>query len=507
MTAHRQEADRGTPPISEASVFAALEAAFPTPAEPRVIGHPALDASSAGQHIGRYAVRGILGRGGMGSVYRAFDPVLEREVALKVMLPEMVGDAELKQRFEREARAVARLSHPCVVTVFDLGYHTDGSPYIVMELLRGRDLHDRMYDGRPFPVAEKVGIVAQVLDGLGHAHRAGIVHRDIKPANVFLTDDGTARIMDFGLAFFTASGATSRSILGTVAYMSAEQVRGGRLDGRSDLFSAGTVLCELLTGRRPFDADDPGRTLYRIANEEPDIVFASDEDRRRFLPILRRALTATRRSATRPRPSSRPVPGLPRRARSTRPARRRAPPRRADDEPPLRAAARGVRPRQDRPAPPLVRGQLQEPHDPQGGPGAARHERRCGKPSAASSCARPPRDDVQRAVAVVLGERRRLGDVLAGMRLLDAASIAEAVGIHVREILFSALDRADASFSFEELAESNLDDDLACPQSMGQVILEATRRVFDPELVRRLLGDTSRPRLRWARTRGCGPRR
>ena len=123
-TAHGHKAARARPPISEASAFAALEAAFPTPAEARVAGHSAPDASSAGQHIGRYEIRGVLGRGGMGSVYRAFDPVLEREVALKVMLPEMVGDAELKQRFEREARAVARLSHPCVVTVFDLGYHT-----------------------------------------------------------------------------------------------------------------------------------------------------------------------------------------------------------------------------------------------------------------------------------------------------------------------------------------------------------------------------------------------
>ena len=113
------------------------------------------DATCAGQRIGRYDVLSLLGRGGMGSVYRAFDPVLEREVALKVMLPGMVGDPELKQRFEREARAVARLSHPAVLTVFDLGYHTDGSPYIVMELLRGRDLLARMRDKAPFPLSEE----------------------------------------------------------------------------------------------------------------------------------------------------------------------------------------------------------------------------------------------------------------------------------------------------------------------------------------------------------------
>ncbi|MFN8096244.1 MAG: hypothetical protein U0599_29195, partial [Vicinamibacteria bacterium] len=291
-----------------------------------------------------------------------------------------------------------------------------------------------------------------------------------------------------------------------VAYMSAEQVRGGRPDGRSDLFSAGTVLCELLTGKRPFDADDPGRTLYRIANEEPDIVFASDEDRRRFLPILRRALARDpeERYASAAEFAAELRACLVEPARPG-PAAAPPPPRRADDPSRLFELLREV----------FVRGKTGQLHLSCGGSfksltilkGQVLHGTsdvqgehlgdvlvRYGLLS---------HDDMQRAVAVVLGERRRLGDVLAGMRLLDAASIAEAVGIHVREILFSALDRADASFSFEELAESNLDDDLACPQSMGQVILEATRRVFDPELVRRLLGDTSRaltlspdPRLR-----------
>ena len=280
------EPDAVDPTLGPASLPAAPDADGP----PR----PAPDASYAGQRIGRYDVLGLLGRGGMGCVYRAFDPVLEREVALKVMLPGMVGDPELKQRFEREARAVARLSHPAVLTVFDLGYHTDGSPYIVMELLRGRDLLERMRDGTPFPLAEKLSIVGQILDGLGHAHKAGIVHRDVKPANVFLAEDGSARIMDFGLAFFTSSGATSGTIMGTVAYMSAEQVRGERLDGRSDLFSVGTLLCEMLTGRRPFDAENPGGTLFRIASEDPRIEIGSDEERRRFLPILERALARNR---------------------------------------------------------------------------------------------------------------------------------------------------------------------------------------------------------------------
>jgi serine/threonine-protein kinase len=217
-------------------------------------GRPAPSALApnvaGGLRIGKYEIVKLLGRGGMGAVYQAFDPVLERAVALKVMLPEAAGDPEHKQRFEREARAIARLSHPAVVTVFDLGYHTDGSPYIVMELLRGTDLLARLRDGTPLSLGEKMSIVDQVLDGLGHAHKAGIVHRDIKPANVFLTEEGSARITDFGIAFWTASGGTSRTVLGTVSYMSPEQVRGERVDGRSDLFSVGTLLCELLTGRR-----------------------------------------------------------------------------------------------------------------------------------------------------------------------------------------------------------------------------------------------------------------
>jgi serine/threonine protein kinase len=188
---------------------------------------PASEAPSV-VRIGRYEIIKLLGRGGMGAVSQALDPVLDRAVALKVMLPEAAGDQEHKQRFEREAKAVARLQHPGVVTVFDLGYHTDGSPYIVMELLKGRDLLARLRLGPPLSLEEKVSIVTQVLDGLGHAHKAGIVHRDIKPANVFLTDEGSARIMDFGIAFWTSSGGTSRTVLGTVGYMSPEQVRGSR---------------------------------------------------------------------------------------------------------------------------------------------------------------------------------------------------------------------------------------------------------------------------------------
>ena len=211
----------------------------PATPRPSVVG---LTNLADGTRIGKYEVVKLLGRGGMGAVYRAFDPVLEREVALKVMLPEAAGDPEHKQRFEREARAVARLSHPGVVTVFDLGYHTDGSPYIVMELLRGLDLYARLKQEPALSLAEKTSIVAQVLDGLGHAHKAGIVHRDIKPANVFLTEDGSARIMDFGIAFWTSTGATSRTVLGTAGYMSPEQVQGERVTPQRPLQRRLTAL-------------------------------------------------------------------------------------------------------------------------------------------------------------------------------------------------------------------------------------------------------------------------
>ena len=466
-----------------------LESAKAVPPSPRVNG---------GTRIGRYEVRNLLGRGGMGSVYRAFDPVLEREVALKVMLAEIVHDPEQKQRFEREARAVARLSHAGVVKVFDLGYHTDGSPYIVMELLRGRDLLARMQADPPLSLPETISIVTQLLDGLGHAHGAGIVHRDIKPANIFLTEEG-ARIMDFGLAYFTSSGATSQSIMGTVAYMSAEQVLGERLDGRSDLFSVGTLLCELLTGRRPFAADTPAATLYRIAHDEPQIDVPAGSQNQRFLPVLRRAMA--RKVAERYQNA-------------------------AEFADALRTCTAEPQPAASRPSPvpaSSVGGRQADPSDLFQLLRTIYVEEKTGQLHFAAGLQRKSigilkgrilngssdvagehlgdvlvrfgllgQSDLERAVSVVLGERKRLGVVLSEMGLLDRGTLEEAAGIHVREILFDALDRTDVSVSFEELAESNLEADLVSPQSMGQVILEATHRILNPDLVRRVLGDTRR---------------
>ena len=196
--------------------------------------------------IGKYDIVKPLGKGAMGIVYLAHDTILERDVALKVMVAAIADDPELKTRFEREAKAVARMTHPNVVNVFDLGSHTDGSPFIAMELLKGMDLQKAVRTPPPLTLERKVNIIVQVLAGLAHAHQAGIVHRDIKPANIFINQDGTVKIMDFGVARLTTASMTGTgNIVGTADYMSPEQVKGAKVDGRSDLFSVGCMLYEL----------------------------------------------------------------------------------------------------------------------------------------------------------------------------------------------------------------------------------------------------------------------
>src|SRR5216117_2311310 len=153
--------------------------------------------------IGKYDIVKPLGKGAMGIVYLAHDTVLERDVALKVMVAQIADDPELIQRFAREARAVAKMTHPNVVTVFDLFDHTDGSPVIAMELLKGMDLQKAVRQHPPMAADRKVAVIVQVLAGLAHAHQAGIVHRDIKPANIFIQTDGSVKIMDFGVARLT----------------------------------------------------------------------------------------------------------------------------------------------------------------------------------------------------------------------------------------------------------------------------------------------------------------
>ena len=221
----------------------------------------------------------------MGEVYRALDTRLNRDVAIKILPPTLTADAESVRRFENEARAVASLSHPNVVPLFDVG-EQDGVRYAVAELVVGETLRIRLASA-PLPVKEAVEIAAQIAEGLAAAHEKGVVHRDIKPENVVLTGAGFARILDFGLAKRSeaALGAPASEdeathsamltepgvIAGTVGYMSPEQVRGESVDGRSDVFSLGVVLWEMLTGRRPFRGDSQVETLHAILKEEPSL--------------------------------------------------------------------------------------------------------------------------------------------------------------------------------------------------------------------------------------------
>lgn len=222
--------------------------------------------------IGRYDILELVGRGGMGVLYRARDPVLEREVALKMMLVDFSHDPAARERFEREAKAVARLQHRNVVTIHELG-EADGAPYIVMEFLSGQDLERRMRGPDPLTLFERLDIVAQLCEGLGYAHEQGIVHRDIKPGNVRVLEDGTVKILDFGIAKFAMSSMTqSGTVMGTAHYMAPEQIMGGAIDGRADLFSAGVLLHELLSGQKPFAGDSPTAVAYQIMQVEPPSV-------------------------------------------------------------------------------------------------------------------------------------------------------------------------------------------------------------------------------------------
>ena len=219
--------------------------------------------------IGRYDILELVGRGGMGVLYRARDRTLERDVALKMMLVDFTLDPAARERFEREARAVARLQHRNVVTIHELG-EADGAPFIVMEFLSGKDLDTILKAETPLTLAEKLDVAAQLCEGLGYAHEQGIVHRDIKPGNVRVLEDGTVKILDFGIAKFAMSSVTqSGTVLGTPSYMAPEQVMGNPVDGRADLFAAGVLLYELLVGKKPFIGDAPTAVVYQIMHVEP----------------------------------------------------------------------------------------------------------------------------------------------------------------------------------------------------------------------------------------------
>ena len=240
-------------------------------------------ALRAGTRLGPYEIVAPIGAGGMGEVYRARDTRLDRSVAIKVLASKVVDDPDRRQRFEREARTIASLNHPNICTLYDIGDH-EGQPFIVMEAITGETLQRRLAK-RPFRINEILELGIQLADALDAAHTKGITHRDIKPANIFVTDRGQAKILDFGLAKLTPqrgrgeAGATISTqsaqltnpgaALGTVLYMSPEQARGEELDSRTDLFSLGAVLYEMVTGHPAF----PGRTTAVvfdvILNREP----------------------------------------------------------------------------------------------------------------------------------------------------------------------------------------------------------------------------------------------
>lgn len=224
------------------------------------------------RQVGRYEVRDCLGRGGMATVYRAHDPGIGRDVALKFLHASLCADADCRERFLREARAAGSLSHPNIVIVHDVGEIED-RPYMAMELLDGASLADILSEGKALPIRDTVVMGIQLARALDYAHQHGIVHRDIKPGNIVRLKDGhTIKVTDFGIAHVeTTKGeqhTRSGEVLGTPQYMSPEQTVGGKIDGRSDLFSAGVVLYQMLTGLRPFQGDSIVSIALKIAKEQ-----------------------------------------------------------------------------------------------------------------------------------------------------------------------------------------------------------------------------------------------
>jgi eukaryotic-like serine/threonine-protein kinase len=240
-------------------------------------------ALNPGARLGPYDILGAIGAGGMGEVYRARDTRLDREVAVKILPAEFAGDPDRRARFEREARAVAALNHPNIVTLYEVGTDEAG-PYLVLEKIEGRSLAELLGTG-PLPVRRLAALAAQIADGLAKAHAAGIVHRDLKPDNVMVTDDGVAKILDFGLAKIVwpeldaanaeqdttlARDTASGMILGTLGYLSPEQAAGRPADFRADQFALGALLYELATGTRPFRRATMAESLTATIREEPE---------------------------------------------------------------------------------------------------------------------------------------------------------------------------------------------------------------------------------------------
>jgi serine/threonine protein kinase len=255
-----------------------------------------MDSSvSKPNRIGAYDIVDVIGRGGMGTVFRGTDPRIGRTVAIK-MLTAAADDPDLLERFYREAKYTGNLHHPNIVTVYELG-HQDGVPYLVMEYLEGVSLEGVIASGRPMPIAEKLGIVLQVCSGLTYAHKQNLVHRDIKPANIVILSDGTAKIVDFGIALLGDSQLTRTGhVVGSLNYMSPEQLNGNMdVDARTDVYSTGVVLFQLLTGALPFDGGSTAATLRKIVQDPPPLLSKYLTDCSEELEgILQKALAKNR---------------------------------------------------------------------------------------------------------------------------------------------------------------------------------------------------------------------
>jgi eukaryotic-like serine/threonine-protein kinase len=222
--------------------------------------------------LGRYNIIGELGQGAMGTVYKAVDPLIDRVVAIKTINLSLAMDEkdEYESRFYQEAKAAGRLSHPNIVTIYDVG-KSDEIAYIAMEFLQGRELRDVLNDGKRMPVEQVINIVAQVAQGLAYAHEYGIVHRDVKPSNIMIVRDGHVKITDFGIARMASAAVRTQTgmVLGSPKYMSPEQVVGKMTDQRSDIFSLGVMLYEMLTGQAPFAGENINAIMYQTLNSVP----------------------------------------------------------------------------------------------------------------------------------------------------------------------------------------------------------------------------------------------
>jgi serine/threonine-protein kinase len=253
--------------------------------------------STIDQRIGRYVLIDPVGRGAMGIVYRAEDPSIDRTVAVKVLHPNHAMSPQqvhvARERFRREAHTAGSIDHPNIVRIFDVGEEAEsGDMYIVMEYLSGPSL-ERMINDEPVPLDRAAAIIGQIASGLDAAHARGIIHRDIKPSNILLTEEGTAKLADFGITQVGSSSLTQdMTALGTPAYMSPEQVNGKGLDARADLFSLGVVSYEILTGRKPFEGTDAMSIAYAIVHAQPVPISEVNPELPQSLDaVLERALT------------------------------------------------------------------------------------------------------------------------------------------------------------------------------------------------------------------------